>query len=175
MLFTVSDVHVFALILAALMAMFMAAKWKMLPFGMTFFNEDDAIKYLISIGFLDAAGGLKLGIATKTADYTIVTGTDKSGTMFTNRGDDGAIVFTLPAPSQAIKGTFYDFVGVANQSITVETPTADTLVAFNDAAADSIALSTTNEMIGGAMRFVCDGDAWIGFGISVGHTFTVAT
>jgi hypothetical protein len=135
---------------------------------------DDVIKYLIK--HLDAAGGWKFSaVKAKTADYTVVTGTDASGTVFTNRGASGAVIFTLPAPSQAIAGVFYDFLGVADQDVTVKTATVDTLLTKNDAAADSVAMSTSGEKIGGAMRFVCDGTAWIGFGIAVGHTFTVAT
>lgn len=122
-----------------------------------FFTQDDAIKYLISVGLLDAGGGLKVQTKLKTADYTIVTGTDASGTIFTNRGAGGTVNFTLPAPSQSIAGTFYDFVVIAAQSLLVKTATADTLIADNDATADSLASSR----IGTSMRVVCDGTSWI--------------
>lgn len=152
----------------------------MIAFG-TFLTNDDAIKYLISIGFLDAAGGLKLPVKIKTADYTIVTGTDASGTVFTNRGAIGTVIFTLPAPSQSIAGVFYDFIGLAAQTLTVKTATADTLIAFNDATADSMSVQTASELIGVSMRAVCDGTSWIALGTAVGigganaATYTVAT
>lgn len=144
---------------------------------MSFQTEDDVLKYLIAIGLLDAAGGLKAQkVIIKTADYTIVTGTDPSGAVFTNRGAAGTVIFTLPAPSQAIKGTFYDFLAVvAAQTVTVKTATVDTLITKNDLTADSVSLSTSGEIIGGAMRAICDGTSWVLVGLSVGHTFTVAT
>lgn len=143
---------------------------------MAFLDNDDIRKYLVAIGLLDSAGGWKYSsVIVKTADYTIVTGTDPSGSLFTNRGDAGAIVFTLPAPSQAIKGVFYDFLNVVDQNMTVATPTADTLLTLHDIAADSIGLQTSSQKIGGCMRFICDGTQWCGFGMSVGHTFTVVT
>lgn len=139
---------------------------------------DDVVKYLIAHGILDAAGGYKYpDVKIKTADYTIVTGTDASGTLFTNRGASGTVIFTLPAPSQAIKGTFYSFAAVvAAQTVTVKTATVDTLITFNDLTADSVSLQTANEIIGGMIRAVCDGTSWIVFGDSgAAHTYTVST
>lgn len=149
--------------------------------GLTFLQNDDMIKYLISIGWLDAAAGVKHFIKAKTADYTIVTGTDASGTVFTNRGAAGAVIFTLPAPAQAIAGVFYEFLAVAAQNVTVKTATVDTLITFNDLTADSITLSTAGEIIGGAIRLICDGTSWIAYGTAVGaggataQTYTIAT
>lgn len=163
------------LVLLLVATAYLLFRHRVMPFGLSFETNDDLLKYLISIGFLDSAGGLKFRIKIKTADYTIVTGTDASGTLFTNRADAGAIVFTLPAASQAIKGVYYDFLGVADYDLTVAAATADTLLTKNDIAADSIAMSTSGEKIGGYMRFICDGTQWCGFGMSVGHTFTVAT
>jgi len=151
-------------------------------FGLMMFGGlnilDDVIKYLIAHGFLDSAGGWKYSdVKAKTADYTVVTGTDASGTLFTNRGAAGTVIFTLPAPSQAIKGTFYTFAAVvAAQVVTVKTATVDTLITFNDLTADSVSLQTTSEIIGGVLRAVCDGTSWIVFGDSgAAHTYTVAT
>jgi len=145
---------------------------------MSFQTNDDLIKALIAAGFLDSAGGIKFtDVKTKTADYTVVTGTDPSGTLFTNRGASGTVIFTLPAPSQAIKGTWYSFAAVvAAQVLTVKTATADTLITFNDLTADSVSVQTTSEIIGGILRAVCDGTSWIVFGDSgAAHTYTVAT
>lgn len=146
---------------------------------MSWLTNDDLVKLLIKIGILDSAGGRKLsGVQIKTADYTIVTGTDPSGCLFTNRGAAGTINFTLPAPSQALAGVFYDFLTVAAQIILVKTATADTLIADNDATADSLA---TTARIGVALRVVCDGTSWIAFETSMipaaafAQTGTVAT
>lgn len=143
---------------------------------MSFLTNDDVTKYLIGIGFLDAAGGRKMSPPkAKTADYTIATGTDPSGTLFTNRGAGATVNFTLPAPAAALAGVFYDFLGIADFAILVKTATADTLIALNDITADSVAMSTATQLIAGYMRVICDGTSWIAVGLSVGTTFTVAT
>lgn len=136
---------------------------------------DDVVKYLIKQGFLDAAGGYRKTVKAKTADYTIVSTTDPSGTIFTNRGAAGAVIFTLPAPSRALEGVWYEFLGLADQNFLVKTATVDTLVVVNDAAADSLSVETSSHKIGAHMLAVCDGVAWIAYGDSVGDTFTVAT
>jgi hypothetical protein len=141
-------------------------------------TTDDVVKYLIAMRVLDAAGGILLNITPKTGNYTIVTGTNPSGTIFTNRGAAGTITFTLPAPSQSIAGTFYEFVTVVAQIITVATATADTLITDNDAAADSL---STTARIGVKLRLECDGTSWIATlasGVPAGafaQTGTVAT
>lgn len=114
-------------------------------------------------------------VVAKTADYTIKPPMDAPGTTFTNRGASGAVIFTLPAPGENVKGYWYRFVSHAAQDVTVKTATADTLVTKNDAAADSVAASTTNEEIGAVIEAFCDGTSWFVYGLSVGHTFTVAT
>jgi hypothetical protein len=113
-------------------------------------------------------------VSAKTADYTIKAN-DACGTLFTNRGATGTVVLTLPAPTAVPSGTFYYVLAIAAQTVTVATATADTLVSKNDAAGDSLTLSTSMEIIGGLMVFICDGTAWAGAGLSVGHTFTLAT
>lgn len=138
----------------------------------------DIVRLLISLGLARSSDGKlipdPLNVSAKTADYTIKP-SDPCGTLFTNRGAAGAVVFTLPGPTAVPSGTFYLFVGIADQNVTVAAGTVDTLVTKNDAAADSIAMSTSGEKIGGTMLFFTDGTAWIGIGIAVGHTFTVAT
>lgn len=125
---------------------------------MAWLTNDDVVKLLIKIGLLDSAAGLKKVPVAKTANYTIATGTDPSGTVFTNRGAAGTITFTLPAPSAALAGVVYDFVTVAAQIMTVATLTADTLIADNDATADSL---STTARIGVSLRVMCDGTSWI--------------
>lgn len=97
--------------------------------------------------------GTKVVIA-KTADYTVLT-TD-NGAIFTNQGASGAVNFTLPAIA---RGLHYQFCCEADQSLTITAATADTLVVFNDAAADSIAFSTSSEKVGGWFEIFANADA----------------
>lgn len=98
----------------------------------------------------DASGGFFLRTQGKTADYTCVR--SDSGSIFTTRGATGAVVFTLPPVYQGWWAIF--FCG-ANQDLTVATATADTLITFNDVAADSLAIDTTEA--GHAIFVFCDG------------------
>lgn len=123
---------------------------------------------------------LEQRVVAKTASYTISPAKgDSPGQVFTNAGASGAVTFTLPRATRAMLGTWYDFLGVADQNIIVAAETADTLITKNDAAADSIALQTSGEKIGGFIRVTCikNGDSyqWLAAGLSVGHTFTVVT
>lgn len=96
----------------------------------------------------------------KTADYTI-TIADR-GKIFTNGGATGAVNFTLPAITA---GFWCEIFADADQTITVTSATADTLIVYNDRAADSVALSTSSEKMGGAFRIVANADAsrWMVF------------
>lgn len=145
-------------------------------------TDNDAMRVLIAMGIFDGAGGIKMNVVVKTANYNIVSPAtsagDPSGTVFTNRGAVGAVTFTLPAPVPSLAGVFYDFLGFAAQNMLVATLTADTLVVSADAAADSLAMSTV--IVGNMMRAVCDGTSWYAFGVSTGvggtaATFTIAT
>lgn len=117
--------------------------------------------------------GAKVVIA-KTADYTVLT-TD-NGAIFTNQGASGAVNFTLPAIT---RGLHYQFCVEADQNLTITAATADTLVVFNDAAADSIAFSTSSEKVGGWFEVFANADAtkWL-VKVSLGaetQTPTIAT
>lgn len=90
---------------------------------------------------------------TKTADYTVKS--EESGTFFLTTGATAAVNFTLPAIAD---GPFvFFFLATADVSLTVTAGTADTLIAYNDLAADSVALSTASEKIGGGFMVWCDG------------------
>lgn len=107
--------------------------------------------------FVNVDQGGWRNVVAKTADYTVLT-TDH-GTLFTNRGAGAAVTFTLPAV--AAKGLRYGFYVVANQNVLVVGGTADTMVAFNDATANSVAFSTTGEKIGGMFEVFGDGTGWL--------------
>jgi len=89
----------------------------------------------------------------KTASYTVKP--SDLGTCFTNEGAGGAIVLTLPPVANVDDGWNIEVLVVADQTVTVTAPSGK-LIAFNNAAATSIAYSTTSEKIGGALeiRFI---------------------
>lgn len=96
-------------------------------------------------------------VTAKTTDYTL-TAAD-SGGMFTTTGAAGAVNFTLPAVATST-GYEYTFINTVDQNMTITAP-ANTLVAFNNVTATSIAFSTVGEKVGAAVRVVCDGAKWI--------------
>lgn len=113
-------------------------------------------------------------VVAKTADYT-VTAADND-TIFTTRGAGAAVNFTLPTLA---RGLHFQFVNEADQNLTVTAAAADTMVVFNDLAADSIAFSTTSEKIGGWIEVFANDNAskWL-VKVSLGaetQTPTIAT
>lgn len=115
----------------------------------------------VNIGF----GSLqKITVKTGTT-YSVVAA--DLGTIFTNRGAGGNIAYTLPATSTIAVGWHATFYAVAAGTVTVASAVGDTIVAFNDATADSIAFSTSSEIIGGSVRMVWDGTGWLSF-VSLG-------
>lgn len=115
----------------------------------------------------------------KTANYRITPHTDRPDTIFTNAGATGAVTFTLPTPNRALLGVRYEFKAVADQNLIVAAPTADTLIVLNDVAADSLAIQTSSQKVGGRIVATCvhygSGFAWAAEGAAVGHTYTIAT
>lgn len=107
--------------------------------------------------FVSVDQGAWRNVIAKTADYTVTTA--DQGVLFTNRGAAGAVNFTLPAT--AYKGFRVGFYAVANQNLVVTAGTADTMVAFNDAAADSVAFQTSSEIVGGMFEVIGDGTGWL--------------
>lgn len=140
-------------------------------------SDSEFIRQLSAWGVLDRAGGVKLRSIAKVADYVIVSPVtdvgDPSGTQFTTRGAAGAVNFTLPAPVPSLTGVFYDFLGVADQNLTV-TAGAGKGVSINNAACASLACSTAAQKIGAHIRATCDGTSWHLVGDRVGVTYTVA-
>ena len=99
-------------------------------------------------------------VVAKASDYT-VTAADNNR-IFTMQGAAGAVNFTLPAIDRGLRFRFFN---EANQNMTVTAATADTMVVFNDLAADSIAYSTANERIGGSIEVIANADEtkWLVF------------
>jgi len=116
-------------------------------------------------------GGHKEVIAL-TANTTLTN--DDVGKIFTNRGAAGSVTVTLPAPDGINAGGSIDVYAVADQNVVVTT--SDKMAIFNDAAADSVAVSTSGEKIGACFQFTSDGTVWFAKSLGVGaHTITTAT
>ena len=116
----------------------------------------------------------------KAASYTVNPAVDQPETTFTNDGATGSITFTLPTPNQQMLGSRFYFMGVVDQSIVVQPPVVDTAIVLNDLAADSLAMSTAGQKIGGVIQAECvrttvGGYQWCLRGTSVGVTYTIAT
>ena len=91
--------------------------------------------------------------AAKTANYQVVP--SDSGKVLTNGGASGAVTFTLPALADVWQGWNTKFFVVVDQTLTVTAPSGK-LVAFNNAAATSLAFSTASEKIGGGVEIFYD-------------------
>ena len=126
--------------------------------------------------FSDDLAGNSFGgyhnVIAKTGDYS-VTEADND-TLFTNTGAAGAVNFTLDADGHTKKGLRYGFYVTADQNVTITSGTADKMYTFNDAAADSVAFSTSSQKIGGYVEVYSDGAGWIVIH-SGANTLTVAT
>lgn len=83
---------------------------------------------------------------TKTASFS-VTEAD-SGKIFLVYGASGTVTVTLPPV-----GTVFqcEVVNLSDQTLTVASVVADTLVTYNDLTADSVSFSTASEKIGGSV------------------------
>lgn len=114
---------------------------------------------------LDANGfinpiAFKVRTASKTSAYTVLL--TESGTYFDTYGATAAVTFTLPAVASGA-GCVYYFMSAADFAMTVASAEGDNIVTFNDVAADSIAMSTTSEIIGGGVKIVGNGTVWFAF------------
>lgn len=96
-------------------------------------------------------------VVTKTANYTVQE--SDNNTLFTTRGATAAVEFTLPVTSR--RGLRFGFYNAADQNMKVTAGTPDTLVVFNDIAADSISYETANARIGGFLEVIGDGTGWL--------------
>lgn len=121
-------------------------------------------------GTLDiTAAKVLLRIQNKTANYTVLE-TD-SGTIFQNRGDTGAIEYTLPTNPK--NGLFFIFVSAVDQSMTITAPD-EKLVAYNDLTADGTSFVTGSHKIGSACLVFADGTMWYALALTA-HTQTVVS
>lgn len=121
-----------------------------------------------------AAGGGTAYVAPTAATASTTLAAADSGKLYTTTGASGAVVFTLPSVATAGAGFNAMFYNTVGQNMTITAP-AGTLVAFNNAAATSVAFSTAGQLIGGGMRIFFDGAKYIASNASAGaNTVTVA-
>jgi hypothetical protein len=115
-------------------------------------------------------------VDAKTADHTITEA--ENNTLFTNRGAGGAVILTLPATPK--KGLRYGAYVAADQSLTFTAASAGQMIAFNDAAANSVGYATGGDKLGGFIEVIGDGTSWLVLpvnfadGVNV-QTLTIAT
>lgn len=93
---------------------------------------------------------------TKTADATLTEA--ETGSVILVAGS-GAVNLTLPATAK--RNLEYTIINTVNQNLTITAGTADTIIAYNDIAADTVALSTAGELIGGSFKVIGNGSKWI--------------
>jgi hypothetical protein len=116
---------------------------------------------------------LEQRVVVKTAAYTVRPLTnDRSGTVFSTRGATAHVTFTLPTPTKALIGQWFEFRNAVDSNLTVAT-TATYGIAYNNAACASLAASTGGQLIGACIRAFCDGASWHLFGNGA-NTYTVA-
>lgn len=112
-------------------------------------------------------------ISLTATTYTLVAA--QSGSIIHNAAMTAGTTLTLPAIST---GPYYfKIIQGAAYAITVTSVVADTIITFNDVAADSVTFSTSNEIIGGHFEVICDGTKLFVLPIlaSEAQTVTIAT
>ena len=97
----------------------------------------------------------KVPTVTKAASYTCKV--SESGTHFIA---SASATFTLPAVTNT--GCEYWFASSSlTAAVTIAGPAVDTLIVFNDLAADTIAADQVNMMTGFILHAICTGTKWL--------------
>lgn len=100
-----------------------------------------------------------LGASAGTEAVTVVRA--DHDVLFTNKGSDTALTFTLPAVASSA-GLRFGFVVYADQSVTVASAEGGNIIAFNDVAANSVALSTAGDKVGAFVEVIgLDNAKWL--------------
>jgi hypothetical protein len=90
-------------------------------------------------------------VEAKTANYTVVAGTD-NGKTFTNEGAAGAITFALPA---ATVGQWYRFIAKAAQELRVDPNGTETIALPSSGAQQAAGAYLTFNADGEGIVIVC--------------------
>lgn len=85
---------------------------------------------------------------------TLTIGPNDAGKVFCNVGAGGNIAYTVQSAALFRPGDQIWILSAAAGTTTVSFTTSQ-LIAFNDVAANSVALSTSSEIIGGGFLFTC--------------------
>lgn len=85
---------------------------------------------------------------------TLTIGPGDAGKVFCNVGAGGNIAYTVGSAATFRPGDQIWVLSAAAGTTTVSF-TSGELIAFNDVAANSVALSTSSEIIGGGFLFTC--------------------
>lgn len=89
-----------------------------------------------------------------TVGTTLTIGPGDAGKVFSNLGNTGNIAYTVQSAALFRPGDQITVLSADDGTTTVNF-TAGQLIAFNNAAAGSVALSTSSEIIGGGFIFTC--------------------
>jgi len=114
-------------------------------------------------------------VVAKTADYTLTV--DDTGCIFTNTGETDLLTLTLPAVANN-RGLRYGVYVTNDAGISIASAAGDDIVCDNDAAADSVTVSTTGKCIGTFIEILgVGGSAWytITHLAASDHVITIAT
>ena len=103
--------------------------------------------------------GYRRTVEAKTSDYTI--GAADSGKILTTEGAAGAVVFTLPTPTESLKGMWVDIVQAADQNMRVTCETADKIISQGSLVIDYIENTEAGLKVGAHCECVCTGTKWI--------------
>lgn len=103
--------------------------------------------------------GYRRTIEAKTSDYTISAA--DSGKILTTEGAGGAVVFTLPTPTESLKGVWVDIVQAADQNMRVTCATSDKIISQGNLGYDYVENTTVSLKIGAHCECVCTGTKWI--------------
>ena len=111
-----------------------------------------------------------------TTTVSITLSADDLGKTVCNVGASDTVTVTLPAPATCTPGGDILVLSCADQTLTVTSGTADTLITLNDIAADSVSFGTSSEKAGGGFLFTCVGALWhCAPHITEAQTITVVT
>ena len=103
--------------------------------------------------------GYRRAVEAKTSDYTI--GASDSGKILTTEGAAGAVVFTLPTPTESLKGVWVDIVQAADQNMRVTCETIDKIITQGSLVVDYIENTEAGLKVGAHCECVCTGTKWI--------------
>lgn len=125
--------------------------------GADYFQFDAGTSSLQQVGAAEIRlGRMKYATMTaKTSDYTVTAA--ETGTIFHTTGAGSSVAFTLPAKAA---GLFFTFINTVDKGMKIVAEAADTLVTFNDVAADDVRFYTAGNKIGASVDVIGTATKW---------------